>query len=659
MIKYVLAVALAVTMARAQAAEEPPAKGEPLVVNAVLESVDVDGGTITAKWVTGNDVGSVLWLFASKGDLLDPKVFPPRNSVQLSPENNPKLVNVPVQPTAKIVRGKDELPLKDLRAGSVVSLELAADPMKGLAIVGIEVVEKPRPEPAAGEPAAGEPAAGEPPGKEPKGKGGPPTYRVAFEKAITKETEILTPDEAIKQRGQEKVTVQFKVAAVKMGWSTGRVPKGSKTSPCWFQLDDGNDFCIVLKGGPTYRLEQLGIDATRHFEGKVVKATGRVLGEQPPFSIGVDDLDQFEVVQQTQVKGAAAPEKDPLSGTKLEKKVLTCEEAILQCPKEPVTVQLKIAEVHATPGPRGGFGNNAFLLKDGGKLLARIEEPARAMILNLGIEPEKYFLGKVIWVTGLVEPLPGTGAEPSFHIRVNDLTQLKVIKEQQPAPADPKKSDEKPVKDEKLLALIDQILTAHGGEEKLNKLQFTMTVKIDNGTTDKYFVQPPKNFRWETTHQDSKTKRICILLPHGRQFWMQEPGEPAKPFHYFGAELPMPYHLDRAKFFGPREVLRLNDPDHEVARLEEIKIDGRPAVGLHVTYVGKERLKVSHKLYFDQETHLLANLGETYYSDYKTIDGIPIARKEKHPHAGTGPWEAEVTEFRVVDKFDEKLFVEP
>ena len=154
----------------------------------------------------------------------------------------------------------------------------------------------------------------------------------------------------------------------------------------------------------------------------------------------MDDLDQFEVVLQPYVKGEpAAPKQDPPSGTKLEKKVLTPEEAIEQRSKEPVTVQFKIAEVHAAPSPGTGFGTDVILLKDGGKFSARIGEPARAMILHVGIEPEKHFLGKVIWVTGLVEPVPGTGAEPSYQIRVNDLMQLNVIREQQPAPpADPK-----------------------------------------------------------------------------------------------------------------------------------------------------------------------------------------------------------------------------
>ncbi|HEX5033033.1 MAG TPA: hypothetical protein VFW62_01015, partial [bacterium] len=319
---------------------------------------------------------------------------------------------------------------------SVVSLQLAADPMKGLGIVEIEVVEKPRPQLAA---------------EEPKGKGGPPPAKKDEPSSAPKE--LLTPEVAIKRRGQEKVTVQFQVAAVKMGWNSGRIPKGAKTSQSWFQLDDGNDFSVVLKGGPTYRLEQLGIDAIRHFEGKVVRATGRVLGDKPPFSIGVDDLDQFQVVLEPFVKGKGqpAPEKDQPAAEKVQPasaqkpSILTSEQAIKQRPKEPVTVQFKIAEVHAAPSPGTGFGQDVILLKDAGKFSARIEEPARVMILRLGIEPEKYFLGKVIWITGLVEPVPGTDAEPSFHIRVKDLMQLNVVREQQPAPpADPKESRQKP-----------------------------------------------------------------------------------------------------------------------------------------------------------------------------------------------------------------------
>jgi hypothetical protein len=214
-------------------------------------------------------------------------------------------------------------------------------------------------------------------------------------------------------------------------------------------------------------------------------------------------------------------------------------------------------------------------------------------------------------------------------------------------------------KAEKQRMLIDKVLAAHGGEDKLNKLQFTMTVKVDNGTTDDYFVQPPKHFRWESQHRDSATRQICILLPNGREFWRKDPPPDGKtrPLRFGGAERTMDYHLDYVKFFGPRQVLRLKDADHRVTLLdEEVKIEGRPAVGVEITRTGPN---MNLRMYFDKETHLLVRQGETYYCEYKKIDGIPIARKEKHPHAGTGTWEAEVTDFRAVEKFDAKLFEQP
>jgi hypothetical protein len=124
----------------------------------------------------------------------------------------------------------------------------------------------------------------------------------------------------------------------------------------------------------------------------------------------------------------------------------------------------------------------------------------------------------------------------------------------------------------------------------------------------------------------------------------------------------MEYWLDYVKFFGPRQVLRLKDADHRVALLdEEVKVDGRAAVGVEVTNAlpNVSTNAVLLRMYFDKETHLLVKQGDTSYGDYKKFDGIPIAQKEKHPHAGAGAWEAEVTDFRAVDKFDAKLFEQP
>ena len=213
-------------------------------------------------------------------------------------------------------------------------------------------------------------------------------------------------------------------------------------------------------------------------------------------------------------------------------------------------------------------------------------------------------------------------------------------------------------KEEKLRVLIDKVLAAHGGEDKLNKLtSFTMTVKHSNGETQQYFVQQPKNFRWETTHRDQTGKRIVILFPEGRRWWTKEPNEEAKGFIPTGIEpLSVEGWFDYVKFFGPRQVLRLKDADHKVTLLdEEAKIGDRAAVGVQVT--GPH---CTQKMYFDKETHLLLKgvgsdiLREVTFSDYKKFDGIPIAQKEHDGH-----FEPEVTDFRVVDKFDAKLFEQP
>jgi beta-lactamase regulating signal transducer with metallopeptidase domain len=213
--------------------------------------------------------------------------------------------------------------------------------------------------------------------------------------------------------------------------------------------------------------------------------------------------------------------------------------------------------------------------------------------------------------------------------------------------------------DQHLQTLIQRILQAHGGEKKLNKLQFAMTVKHSNGETQKYFVQPPKNFRWETTHPDRTGKRIVILFPEGRRWWMKEPNGDAKEFHLTGIEPVIEYWFDSVKFFGPRVVLRLADVDHRVSvTAAEAQIEGRAATGIEVT--GPH---FKGTMYFDNETSLLVQRtadsyshtqGFVIYSDYKMFDGIPIAQKEHDGYANPA-----VTDFKVVEKLDPKLFEGP
>ena len=139
-------------------------------------------------------------------------------------------------------------------------------------------------------------------------------------------------------------------------------------------------------------------------------------------------------------------------------------------------------------------------------------------------------------------------------------------------------------KEEKLRLLIDKVLTAHGGEEKLGKLKFTEKVvqtHDGNVTTLEYFVAPPAHFRVESQKKGQSDKEISILLEDGLKRWVKPANEKAVQFSN-GREMPVDYYHDYVKFFGPRVVLRLKDNDQRISLLDDTKIDGRPVVGVEI-----------------------------------------------------------------------------
>jgi RNA polymerase sigma factor (sigma-70 family) len=287
--------------------------------------------------------------------------------------------------------------------------------------------------------------------------------------------------------------------------------------------------------------------------------------------------------------------------------------------------------------------------------------PARVAALTEGVV-KAMFVTRVRGVLAVLLTVAALAGAAGLIDRTRAADQPKAKANQLSAGQDQKQGGEKRpmTREERLRVLIDRVLAAHGGEDRLTKLRFTMTVKHSNGNTVKYFVQPPRHVRWETQHRDSTTKEICILLPQGRSWWRKNPDGEAVPVFYTGLELPLEFNLDHyVRFFGPRAVLRLKDADHRVALLdEEARIGGRAAVGVEVA--GPQ---FKGKMYFDRETHLLvkypaawylAGQGAVTYGDYKAFDGIPIPQREHD-----GYLEAEVTDFRAVDQFDARLFEQP
>jgi len=321
------------------------------------------------------------------------------------------------------------------------------------------------------------------------------------------------------------------------------------------------------------------------------------------------------------------------------------------------------------------------------------------------------FVTKIKSVLAVVLIIAALAGAAGLLYQTRAAEQPKAKQEQLSSKKDQKKGEEKQGigKNEQLRVLIDKVLAAHGGEEKLSKLKFIEEAETPNPpdpisvtyfvesserfrenvthTGVKYSVLPIVRFREEVKHAELTTStRIHILQKDGMKRWTTYPKIEKE--QWGGPDPMIEYWLDSVKFFGPRRVLRLKDADHRVALLDEVKIDGRPAVGVELTKA-IPKFKMSLKMYFDKETRLLAKeendfsysaiiyppLGYTpewspheekvhsssaiFYTDYKRFDGIPIAQKEIYTANGKYVSETKVLDFRAVEKLDAKLFEQP
>jgi RNA polymerase sigma factor (sigma-70 family) len=126
---------------------KPDTRGKPVLeVRAMLERIDTKNSVITGEMVNEKSAASILMLLArrtSDKPLDADTVARAVEHVLLSvSDKHPKVLNIPVRPDAAISDPDGAaIKLKDLRGGRLVSLQLAADPVSGLVIVGIQVLE--------------------------------------------------------------------------------------------------------------------------------------------------------------------------------------------------------------------------------------------------------------------------------------------------------------------------------------------------------------------------------------------------------------------------------------------------------------------------------------------------------------------------------------
>jgi hypothetical protein len=233
--------------------------------------------------------------------------------------------------------------------------------------------------------------------------------------------------------------------------------------------------------------------------------------------------------------------------------------------------------------------------------------------------------------------------------------------------AGPARADDKDV-----VAVLDKAIKALGGEEKLAAakaatLKSKGTLRLmdtDNQVTSEVTFDGLDKARQEFEGEFGGNKVKGVTVLNGDKGW-----------RVFGD---MKSDLDkdalanqkRAVYLQvvPMTILPLKGKDFKTKMAGEEKVGEKPAVVIEVTAPdGKD-----FKLYFDKESGLPVKqtakvagfMGgefdqETTYSDYKDFGGIKKATKVASKRNGERFLEAEVTDFKVLDKVDAKTFDEP
>jgi len=221
-------------------------------------------------------------------------------------------------------------------------------------------------------------------------------------------------------------------------------------------------------------------------------------------------------------------------------------------------------------------------------------------------------------------------------------------------------------------AILDKAAKALGGEEKLNAVKaFTWKGKgklnfmgNESDITVETIVQGLDHYRRVLEGEFGGQQRKIIIVLNGAKGWRK--------FGDQGGELEGdPLANEKRVLYltqAPITLAPLRDPKFKVEAAGDEKVGDKPAAVLKVTGPdGKD-----FKIYFDKESGLpvkqvakvLSIMGdevteETTYADYKDMGGIKKATRLEVKRDGDKWIDQEITEFKILDKVDPKMFDEP
>jgi hypothetical protein len=228
-------------------------------------------------------------------------------------------------------------------------------------------------------------------------------------------------------------------------------------------------------------------------------------------------------------------------------------------------------------------------------------------------------------------------------------------------------------------AVIAKAVQAHGGAESLNKYRAVrMKFKGQRDyrgeavafTGDSAF-QLPDRLRVEVDTAALGKKHRIVQVLNGDKGWVSLNGKTQNMDEELLAQIREQLYTDEVTRLTP-----LNNKAFRLTPLGEKKVAGRAAVGVRVEHKGRRPIS----LYFDKANGLLlksetrvrsearaAKLGErnsevtqeTYYEDYRKVNGMQVAHKTRVQRDGQPFLEAEATEVQVAAKLPEGTFAKP
>jgi hypothetical protein len=216
-------------------------------------------------------------------------------------------------------------------------------------------------------------------------------------------------------------------------------------------------------------------------------------------------------------------------------------------------------------------------------------------------------------------------------------------------------------------AIIEKAIKAAGGQAKLAKLKAS-TWK-EKGTyfgmgedgfpyTANYAVQWPGQFRVEV-------EGVFTIVLDGDKGWNRT-GDTTKELSK--DELALNLHNHRAGWIT--SLMPLADKEFQLKTIGEAKVGKQVALGVQVSRKGYPDVK----LYFAKDTGLLVKSEirtkaaeqefkevnqATYHSDYRDVEGAKVPYKHVIKRDDKVYIEAEMTEMKVADKLDAKVFAKP